>query len=612
SVHVTDPELAARGHFGGASVTLVRHGGADVRDGFFARGNLGVLAEGGALILGGVTVGTVTTDSGGTLALLFNDQATQARVDEVLSSLAYAGAGIPAADSAQIDWIFDDGNGGDQGTGGALSATGSMTVQVVTPNTAPLFSGTRADPVTVSEKGAGILDPGIHVFDADLAAGGNYAGATLTLVRHGGADTHDRFYASGQLRDLSESMPLNLGAVTIGRVAKKSGGILSLEFNANATQARIDEALRSIGYGQEGGTVPASIQIDWTFDDGNTGAQGGDGAKTATTATAVQIVAANDAPQLTGWGGTVTFDPDGSPVAMAPAIHVSDPELSALDNFAGASITVRRQAMTWAEDVFSASGNLGALTEGGDLLLSGVKIGTVTRNSLGILTLGFNGNATQARVDEALQSLAYSNSNSGPPGWVTLDWQFSDGNTGSQGAGSALSASGLTHVEIPPLPNRTPDASLGVSSGALNMNSGFPLAITSLGQTITGSFTASSIHVILSSGWADYSGNFSYVGRALASFSTLDSYSYAAGGLNFFLALAGPMDAATYFSLAGNSRNFLAYALAGDDAMGGAGGADWLMGFAGSDTLSGGAGNDKLAGGTGADTMLGGDGNDTF
>jgi uncharacterized delta-60 repeat protein len=142
-----DPELSAAGgalglygttgNYAGASLTLVRQGGADAHDEFSTGGNLGPLTPGGALVLSGTTIGVVSTNAGGSLTLAFSDEATQARVDEVLSSIRYANTSDAPAASVQIDWIFSDGNSGSQGTGGTLAATGSTTVNIININDAP-------------------------------------------------------------------------------------------------------------------------------------------------------------------------------------------------------------------------------------------------------------------------------------------------------------------------------------------------------------------------------------------------------------------------------------------------------------------------------------------
>ena len=72
----------------------------------------------------------------------------------------------------------------------------------------------------------------------------------------------------------------------------------------------------------------------------------------------------------------------------------------------------------------------------------------MTSNSNGALILTFNGNATEARVNEAMRSIAYANTSDAPPGSVQIDWSFSDGNAGTQGTGGAKLAAGSTTVGI--------------------------------------------------------------------------------------------------------------------------------------------------------------------
>ena len=136
-----------------------------------------------------------------------------------------------------------------------------------------------------------------------------------------------------------------------------------------------------------------------------------------------------------------------SPVILDADVQVYDAELSAADNYSGASLTLVRNGGANVNDLFSATGNLAALTESGNLVLSGVTVGTVTTNSAGTLTLIFNANATQARINETLQSIAYANSGN-TPAYVQIDWTFDDGNSGAQGTGGALQVAGSTTVAV--------------------------------------------------------------------------------------------------------------------------------------------------------------------
>ena len=87
-----------------------------------------------------------------------------------------------------------------------------------------------------------------------------------------------------------------LSGVAIGTVTQNSGGTLLLTFGANATEARVNEAMRGITYANSSDTPAASVQVDWSFSDGNSGAQGSGGALAAIGSTVVTIAAVNDAP----------------------------------------------------------------------------------------------------------------------------------------------------------------------------------------------------------------------------------------------------------------------------------------------------------------------------
>ncbi|TAL41658.1 MAG: hypothetical protein EPN89_18780, partial [Methylovulum sp.] len=140
-----------------------------------------------------------------------------------------------------------------------------------------------------------ILDSTVQIHDSELATQGNYNGVSLTLARHGGANSQDVFSGSGNFS--FNGRDALLSGISIGTVSNDNG-LLTLSFNSNATQARIDKALSSLGYSNSSDNPPASVQIDWTFSDGNTGAQGTGGALTALGSTTVNITAVNDAPML--------------------------------------------------------------------------------------------------------------------------------------------------------------------------------------------------------------------------------------------------------------------------------------------------------------------------
>jgi uncharacterized delta-60 repeat protein len=173
-----------------------------------------------------------------------------------------------------------------------------------------------------------VLNAGATVHDADLEAAGSYAGASLTLARHDGANSDDVFGASGNLSALDQGGDIVLSGVTIGTVTQNSGGMLVLAFGAAATEARVDEAMRAITYKDTSDTPESSVQIDWSFSDGNTGAQGDGGALAATGSTTVKITAVNDAPVNTMPGPLSAVANIDFAIA---GLSVSDPDSASLD-----------------------------------------------------------------------------------------------------------------------------------------------------------------------------------------------------------------------------------------------------------------------------------------
>ncbi|MRD49150.1 hypothetical protein GHT07_17885 [Caenimonas koreensis DSM 17982] len=135
---------------------------------------------------------------------------------------------------------------------------------------------------------AGVLAPDASVFDAELAGlnsgQGDYGGASLTLVRHGGVNSADHFGASGALSMTATSASagtLALHGTPIGTYASTGSG-WKITLAAGTTQARLDEMLPLLTYSNSNPAVTGTLQIDMIFSDGNSGSQGTGGAGVTT------------------------------------------------------------------------------------------------------------------------------------------------------------------------------------------------------------------------------------------------------------------------------------------------------------------------------------------
>jgi uncharacterized delta-60 repeat protein len=143
-----------------------------------------------------------------------------------------------------------------------------------------------------------------------------------------------------------------------------------------------------------------------------------------------------------------TYTEGGAPVVLDARLNVTDLELTdAWSKYGNSSLTLSRHAPD-AADVFSSTGRLGPMVKGQDLTLNGLAIAKVLDNSQGRLYLQFNVNATQAAVNEVLQSIAYENKSDAPPASVTLNWVFDDGGVVLWGPVAKLYAATSTEVKL--------------------------------------------------------------------------------------------------------------------------------------------------------------------
>ncbi len=189
------------------------------------------------------------------------------------------------------------------------TVTASITVNAV--NDVPQLTG-FGDIVAFTENGAAVIldaNNNAAVSDVELnSSGSNFAGATLTLARNGGANSDDTFAGTGSLdlvdsNGLGENVSLDGGGTFIGTFSQPGDGTFSITFNANATAANINSVIRQIVYANAGDNPPATLQIDATLSDGNGqpgGQAQGSGAApgTATGSFTVNITQIDDAPFL--------------------------------------------------------------------------------------------------------------------------------------------------------------------------------------------------------------------------------------------------------------------------------------------------------------------------
>ncbi|GGE87017.1 hypothetical protein GCM10011317_50150 [Niveispirillum cyanobacteriorum] len=155
----------------------------------------------------------------------------------------------------------------------------------------------------------------------------------------------------------------------------------------------------------------------------------------------------NDAPVLGNFDNKINYTENGTGVVINSTATVSDEEVGDNGYFNNGSLTITRQGGANSQDLFGASGTVSAFTVGGNIVVNGNTIGTVTKNSGGELSLSFSGNgdATRALVQELLRSITYENNSNTPSPSVVLVTTLNDG---FAGGGGTKSTTGTTTVTV--------------------------------------------------------------------------------------------------------------------------------------------------------------------
>ncbi|MCG9760795.1 Ig-like domain-containing protein, partial [Pseudoalteromonas sp. Isolate6] len=171
-VLIADTELDAldsgAGNYNNATLTIARNGGANAQDVFGNNGLLGTLTESSTFTFNSTTVGTVTTNSSGTLVLTFNTNATSAFVDSVLQNITYQNSSDAPPSSVTLDYTFNDGIANSTGTNQAV-------VNITGQNDAPTDISLDTSSINQSATGAGANIGTLSTTDLDTSDSHTYS-----------------------------------------------------------------------------------------------------------------------------------------------------------------------------------------------------------------------------------------------------------------------------------------------------------------------------------------------------------------------------------------------------------------------------------------------------
>jgi VCBS repeat-containing protein len=224
--------------------------------------------------------------------------------------------------------------------GELYSNTATVTINVAAVNDAPQFASLGPTAVGI-EQTFTILDSNVTISDVELDAAGNYNGASLVIARQGGADSQDEFSFNFAGTGYSvNGNTISFAAIPFATFTN-SGGTLTVNFGGSQVfHSTVNDVMQHITYKNTSDAPPGSVQLDWTFNDGNSGAQGSGGQGTTTLTLTVNIASVNDAPVIAPDSSaslTTIAENDTNNAGQTVASFltgVSDPDANALQGIA--------------------------------------------------------------------------------------------------------------------------------------------------------------------------------------------------------------------------------------------------------------------------------------
>lgn len=429
NVDLVDPELDLYPNWSGAVLTIERNGGANAEDqfGVTGSGNTGVNFSGSNIRIGTTVVGTFT-NTGGTLDITFNTNATAARVDQVIQAITYKNLSDKPPASIELKYSINDqnkhagdatqGTGQDQGAGGPKSGTASITLNVTKTVDSPVLSALGLNAQFTENGSAVTVDNTLTLTDAD---DDNIHSATVAITGN---------FLAG------DTLAVNVGSTSITASYNSNTGVLTL--SGAASKADYQQVLQSLTYVTASddptvNTTKATRTLTYTvYDNGSDGA-GTAGQNPGTTTRIIDVIPVNDAPVLAGAGSTHTFTENGSAITLESGLTLTD-----------ADDTQMVEAKVWISSGFKA----------GDVLDASSLPGGWTKNynaTTGELTL--SGSASDiANVLAALKTVTYI-STSDDPGNAdrTISWQVKDANSDAASNGQLTTNVVTTTVHVTPV-----------------------------------------------------------------------------------------------------------------------------------------------------------------
>ena len=434
-----------------------------------AAGQVGI--SGANVTYGGVTVATFTGGVGTTLTITFNGTATKAAIQAVLDNVTYLNTSQTPSGTRQVTIQAIDGQG----------ARNVAISQNVVINAAPIFGNVPANNTYNANTAAILIAPNATYTDP----GGFYANTTLIVGENavdGVLAIRNQGTAAGQVGVSGANV--TYGGVTVGTFTG-GVGILTINFNATVTQAAIQAVVQNATYVNTS-TSPSGLR-QVIFQAINTPGAMSQGSP-------VQYITINAAPVIAGLGTGATYVSTGSPVLVAPAATVTDPNGSYASSILKVAVT--NAGSTDVLSIRNQGTALGQVSTSGTTLSYAFAAGAAT--AIGTFSGGtgttplvvtFNASATQAAIQAVIDNLTFSTGVNPTVTTRTVQFNMSDG----LGA-VAVPVSTSVAVNVPPVITGLPASQnysasagtailIGPASTYMDANSAFANTVLSITNT---------------------------------------------------------------------------------------------------------------------------------
>jgi hypothetical protein len=441
---VTDADSA---DFDGGTLTVAVTAATANEDLSIDTNGTGVSISGGTVRVGGLAIGTITSDgqNGANLTISFNANATPATISTLIAAIQYANDSENPSGSRSVTFVLTDGDGG-------TSPIYTVGVDLSGVIDAPTIATLDGDTLTYSEgDGAQTLDQGAAavVSDADSS---DFDGGTLTVAVTAATANEDLSIDTNGTGVSISGGTVRVGGLAIGTITSdgQDGANLTISFNANATPATISTLIAAIQYANDSENPSGSRSVTFVLTDG-------DGGTSPIHTVGVDLSAVNDAPEVSNLDGdnASTVVAGGGPTAVADMADITVSDVDSSD-FLGGTLTIGQTSGTTNGDwglngTTVTSGGDATITVGETIRVGGVAIGTVTGDGQngGDLIITFNANATPALIQSLLRAFTLD----APSGLGTRAFTITlvDGDgTANGGADSTTASFSLDVTPNPP------------------------------------------------------------------------------------------------------------------------------------------------------------------